>query len=149
MCLQCLTNPFYYGEVLPTWYLIRARRHAEEMRPKDWGLLQCNDPSIIFSTTPYIYKSEDLLDEAINAFSAELICSPAIGYALCVAYEKFPKPFALRRLFAKYHAYSFTSQLYIVLAEHIRNTTPFTEPDEFPNNDQFWVTDYVFDPKLP
>ena len=28
MCLQCVTNPYYYGSPFPGWYLIRARRSA-------------------------------------------------------------------------------------------------------------------------
>ena len=30
MCEQCLVNPLYFGEVLPGWYLIRARRDGND-----------------------------------------------------------------------------------------------------------------------
>lgn len=59
MCLQCLVAPYYFGEVLPGWILIRARKDdykddPTEMAAGDWGLLRCNDPEIIWNVMPML-----------------------------------------------------------------------------------------------
>jgi hypothetical protein len=130
--------------------LMRARRqYYDEMQPKDWGLVQCNDPSIIFATTPYLYTALDKLDNAMDAFSDEILCTPKIGYDLYSAFCAYKKPFSLLRLFAKHHAYEFSNQLYILLAVHIMTSSPYTEDDPFIHMDEYCNTDYTFDPKLP
>ena len=57
MCLQCLVDPYYFGQVIPGWLLIRARKDdykddPTEMAAGDWGLLRCNDPEIIWNVMP-------------------------------------------------------------------------------------------------
>ena len=72
MCEQCLVNPLYFGEVLPGWYLIRARRDGDIMKVGDWGMIQCNDPTIhqvkieIMQMSDIKQKLENYLNENIH-----------------------------------------------------------------------------------
>ena len=73
MCLQCLTDPYYYGEVFPGWSLMRARRqYFTEMKIKEWGLIECNDPTFYFMTTPQLLEDEDKEWILARNFSEEL-----------------------------------------------------------------------------
>lgn len=154
MCLQCTTNPWYFdGEVLPGYWLIRARRgYFDEMEPKDWGLVKCNDPSLIFKTTPYLYDDLDTLWEKYDSFYDEWYCSPDLGYDIISAFKQIKPDFRLKRLFVKYGEYysrNIMMQLYIYLADFIQRATVYTEQDAFPNSDDCSPTDYTYNPKEP
>ena len=153
MCLQCTTNPWFYGKVLPNFYLMRARRqYFDEMQPKDWGLVICNDPSIIFKTTPYFYENEDEFYNRFENWCEELICSPDLGYTLIDSFLKVKMSFKSRRLLLKYgywYKRNIMMQLYVYIADYIQNSNPITETDCFPKNDTYFLCDYNFDPKLP
>lgn len=152
MCTQCLVNPFYYGEVAPGITLIRARREEEDtMAVKDWGLLRCNDPDIVFQTTPFLYTDKDKLFEKLREFNEEFYCDIELGHIYYEAFSKLKLSFSVKRLFVKYHALSFNDKLYLYLASYIANSNPETDPDPFPNLDQLdsIKKDYTFDPKLP
>lgn len=150
MCTQCLVNPFYYGEVMPGWFLIRARRASSDMDVKDWGLVECNDPSIVFSTTPYIPASGFSVAE-IEKFSDELVCDPSTGYRLIAAFKQVKPIFRVLRLYSKHMAFRLEDRLFLYLADYIKNSTPETDSDPFPqlDNESTIAHDYTFDPKEP
>lgn len=54
MCEQCLTNPIYFGEPLPGLYLARARRDGNDWKKREWGLIEINDPSFVWTSTPTV-----------------------------------------------------------------------------------------------
>ena len=152
MCLTCMMDTWYFGEVMPGFHLIRGRReYFDEAKIKDWGLQVCNDPDIIFETTPYLYNNEDVFYENCEKFRQELYCSPDLGYEIIKAFKQVPCTYRLKRLFVKYgkfgDRYRIMTQLYIYLAEFIQNATPIV--DEFPFGENGFKYDYNFDPKLP
>lgn len=153
MCLQCVTNPWYYGTPFPGWMLMRARRADSlgEMAVRDWGLVQCNDPSIIFKTTPFLYEDEDQLWDSVDSFDQEIACHPVIGYELIHAFKQVPPIYRIKRLYVKYRILGcgMSTQLYLYLADFIANSHPFVEEDPFPNNNAHSEHDYHFDPKEP
>lgn len=52
MCEQCLTWPITFGEVLEGFHLMRARRDGNDWLKGEWALIECNDPSYTWKTTP-------------------------------------------------------------------------------------------------
>lgn len=133
MCEQCLVNPLYFGEVLPGWFLIRARRKGNMMEVGDWGMLRCNDPTFVWSTTPkatkeefdgYIYLPDDF-DEALYMYATH-------GYDLISA--------GIEIGYNREEHGRFAQWLFWHLSEHIRNTEPTVEDDEFPKRGE---TDYT------
>jgi len=73
MCEQCSAATDSYGEteVLPGYYLSRATRDGLWMEDGDWGLVECNDPTFIFQTTPVKDPQHGMSDEQINALPKE------------------------------------------------------------------------------
>lgn len=57
MCLQCVTKAVSYGEVFPGFHLMKAMNTDYPDNPTwkegQWGLVECNDPSIYF-TKPFM-----------------------------------------------------------------------------------------------
>jgi hypothetical protein len=153
MCTTCFVNPFFYGEVLPGFFLIRARRqYFDEMYPKEWGLVVCNGPSLIWKTTPYLYDDENLLDKAMDAFQDEFYCTPELGYMIISSFKEVYCTFRMKRLFVKYGQFykrRILAQLYIYMADYIANSIPEIDVDQFPDNDKCFEHNYEFDPKEP
>lgn len=148
-----MVNPLYYGEVLPGFFLIRARRqYFDEMYPKEWGLVICNGPSLIWKTTPYLYEDVKQLDEATDSFQDEFYCSPILGHKIIESFKSIPCSYRMKKLFVKYGEFdkkNVMMQLYIYMADFIANSTPDFDKDAFPNNDNCFEHDYKFDPKEP
>lgn len=66
MCEQCLVNPLFFGEILPNWLLIRARRESDDMEVGEWGLIHhANNPNIVF-------KLYNLPDDIVGEIKKEL-----------------------------------------------------------------------------
>jgi len=61
MCLQCMTDAKVIKEdILPGYSLMQAQKEAEGW-PKDWyGLVECNNPTVVF---PNIGLEPDLCDD--------------------------------------------------------------------------------------
>jgi hypothetical protein len=150
MCTQCIVNPFYYGDIAPGWFLIRARREETGvMEIGDWGLVECDNPNIVFKTTPFIYADKEKLFDAIGNFSGEMFTDIEAGYRLYSAMEKVKININSRRLMVKYHCFGFNSRFYMYLADYIANSNPETSSDPFPDSDKFVKHDYSFNPRLP
>lgn len=63
MCEQCLTWPISFGNPLPGFRLMRARRDGHTWKRGEWALIECNDPTYTWKTTPTpspIYNLSDL-----------------------------------------------------------------------------------------
>lgn len=141
MCMQCLVNPLYFGEVVPGWYLIRARReHYNSMDVGDWGLLRSNDPDIIFKTTPLLEPPDadplyDTFYQKADEFYNELVCDPYLGYLLVDACKKNGYDHENHGFF---HIWFFD-----YLAKHINKTEPKTEQDPMPELDSYCKHDYT------
>jgi hypothetical protein len=59
MCEQCVANAHAWIDILPGWWLVRAHKDGNEMRAGQWGLMHCNDPSLILATDPRTAEHED------------------------------------------------------------------------------------------
>ena len=68
MCEQCLTNIWNFGEVLPELWVVRARRDGEIMEAGDWGLVLCNDPSIVWEKTPLVDPTYGMSKDEKNMY---------------------------------------------------------------------------------
>jgi hypothetical protein len=138
MCEQCLVNPLYFGEVFPGWFLIRARRDGDLMKVGDWGLLECNDPSIIWSVTPIIKEPDSLtiaeFDARFTVFCDELYVPPLIGYRLV-------KSVVDAGIFQMGNG-NFNISLFEHLAKWINNHDPLKGVDSFPHMDASRNHDY-------
>lgn len=59
MCEQCSAKTLMYITDGPTppiagaYWLVRATQDGNDMKKDDWGLITCNDPDFIFTTTPW------------------------------------------------------------------------------------------------
>lgn len=74
MCEQCTAATKTYGEVVPHWSLIQATRDGNYMKENDFGLVNCNDPSFIWSgdVVPLKDPTFEFTDEQFDAtMSAE------------------------------------------------------------------------------
>lgn len=151
MCMACMMDPWFYGEVFPGWYLLRARReYFDTVSIKDWALQRCNDPDVWFTVTPILHDDEEQFYDALNSFSEELLITPDLGYQLISAFKNVPATFRLKRLFVRYGRYlrrNLMAQLYIYLADFIAQSNPIA--DEFSFGDNGFKYDYTFDPKQP
>ena len=75
MCEQCSAATESYSsledKVLGKYFLVRATRDGDEMKNMDWGLVTCNDPDIIFATTPWPCPFFYLTDNEMDALTSE------------------------------------------------------------------------------
>lgn len=129
MCEQCLTWPISFGEPLRGFWLLRARRDGNDWKKGEWGLVQCNDPTFIWKTTPVVGSDKvfPYTDEFANAFD----CPPTVGHALVTA--------AVERGYKL--DTPFLSWLYFYLADWIAKT-PYTEEDDpLPQREEFAPVD--------
>lgn len=150
MCEQCLVNPLMFGEVLPGWYLMRARRKSSMMEVGDWGLVRCNDPDFVWSTSPIPDPTFGLTDDQINSlpdgitkefnlrcdkFEEELYVPAYIGYLLVEAGRKVG--------YNQEEHGAFAYWLFHYLGHHIMITEPdLSEQDPFPDLDKELPHDY-------
>lgn len=126
MCTQCVVNPIYYGEVAPGWWLIRARKDEvgdDGMKVGDWGLVECNDPSIVFSVTPVVYDNDTDTYNTYTEFFYNFMFAPSVGYRLYKSMENVTVPFRVKRQWIKDMAYSFEERFYYYLADFIKTAT--------------------------
>ena len=125
MCEQCLTHCITFGEVLPGFHLMRARRDGNEWKKGQWGLIEINDPTVVWYTTPVhhadITDYFDIPEEFLNAFK----CYPVTGFRMVsaakqVGYEPRRDGF-------------FEYWLYERLAKHIAENDFRVDDDPLPN----------------
>ncbi len=72
MCLQCSTAAETLAKnVLPGFSLMRATQSTEGWQAGQYGLVEMNDPLVVFDGPLLRDPSEGLSDEAINALSED------------------------------------------------------------------------------
>lgn len=104
ICLQCVCEAETWGEVIPGWHVMISKKYHEDW-PDGWiGLVQSNDPSVIFDpweievlTDPYfddpdegdpIWKDKAISDQfdkfidSASEFEQLLEGPPEFGYDL-------------------------------------------------------------------
>ena len=131
MCEQCLTWPVSFGQPLEGFTLMRARRQGNDWRKGYWGLVECNDPTFMWKSTPIPLSEDDMPYGYPDEFATALICDPNSGYRLVAAcMEK---------------GYNQTTSLYSWLFDYLGRwllTAPMTdEGDAFPNRESFAPVD--------
>lgn len=157
MCEQCNVNPLYFGEPLPGWYLIRARRDGIVMKKGQWGLLQCNNPDFIWDTTPtqdplFGITDEDEEERRFNTLTDEekeaAIKGPpqdllnALKSDVMTGYE-LVKACMEMGYEQKVHGYV-ASFLNHILAVHIAKTDPTVDDTPtLPHLEEYNPTDYT------
>ncbi len=142
MCTQCVVNPIYYGEIAPGWWLMRARKDEgglDGMKAGEWGIVECNDPTIVFDVTPVVYNDADQTWELYYKFYYNFMFAPSIGHKFYTAMEKVKIPFRVKRQWVKNSIYGFEQQFYYYLADFIKTAT--LDYDGDPHCD--------FDPRAP
>lgn len=117
MCEQCLVNPISFGSPLEGYTLMRARRTGNDWAKGEWALIECNDPTFTWWTTPVLGK-KPYSKEFDNAFN----CDPISGHNL---YEACVK--------AGFEGGWITNWLYQYLAEWIDKAEITEEGDPFPH----------------
>lgn len=164
MCEQCVVIPYHYGEVFPGVHLIRARRETptSEMGLYEWGLLNVNDPFVIFRTTPVLPTSDEDEEvvERFDKFKDEF--NSTIGLDdMFKLYENFRvdfiseceknwdegvfKDFPITMMFEKTLCY-----IYMKIADFIKTSQAEPEDDTFPhiNSKEGVKIDLDYDPKM-
>lgn len=129
---------------------MRARRqYFTEMKIKEWGLIECNDPTFYFMTTPQLLEDEDKEWILARNFSEELSGSLSECKRLVDSFVTTPE---VEDYCEKREYRSIEEKLYVHLAFHIKDAEVLTDADEYPDwkpldNDQPF--DYDYDPKSP
>lgn len=144
MCEQCLVNPLYFGEVVPGWFLIRARRASDDMKVGEWGLVQVNDPAFTWSSKiePFDTESEDVLLEESPSDFYDGICSLDLDTLtrLIVACERAGYVAFGDNAFKDFN--SLDGWLWRKIVEHLKVAAAETEEDPFPHLDAIQPHDY-------
>ena len=71
MCEQCSADTTTIGTVVPGIILVQAGRDGMEMRAGEYGLVECNDPFIIFSRRPASDNLHGWTEEQIDALAKD------------------------------------------------------------------------------
>lgn len=134
MCEQCITNPLYFGQPIPGYTLMRARREGNDVPLLAWGLIECNDPTFTFSFDFGLVVDSSDWHKAAWAVASDLRHHPVEGFKLVTACIPL--------------GYAIDGDVGFVdwLLQHIRSwlvvTPPTTDDDPFPNLDEHRAHDY-------
>jgi len=129
MCEQCLVNPLEFGEVFPGFWLMRARRDGDSWKKGQWGLVECNDPTYVWYSTPgSTEKLWDYPDEFPQAFDAD----PVSGYRLVKA--------AMTKGYDPDEG-GFMPWLWAYLSEYIQMAEVKEGGDPFPSREEMYPSD--------
>lgn len=135
MCEQCLVNPLYFGEVLPGYILIRARRKSEYIEVGDWGLVEANDPTYVWKSIPYKKTAKDRIFCAPSDFSDCFYGSPQQGFKLITAARQAGYSEGLE------YFVNFESWFFDYLARWIETHEAELYDDAFPHLDEYMPHD--------
>jgi hypothetical protein len=159
MCEQCLTNPISFGEPMPGFFLKRARRDGNDWKQGEWGLIECNDPSYRWCTTPtpdstwgmtddeeeawfenadksspeYRRAIEVLSDSENDFYAAFKVCSPLSGYDLVKA--------AIEVGYDPERSGSFQYWFFDYLGEWLKTAEITEDGDAFPEREEYAPSD--------
>lgn len=137
MCERCLINPLCFGQVLPGFYLSKARRESSETKLGQWVLIQTNDPVFTFTFNFHAGTSSVAWDDDVDALWAQLSSHPHDGWKLVDAaiqcgydpHDNFINWFALH-----------VRQWLVITEPELFNTDD--DPDPFPYLDESQPHDY-------
>lgn len=156
MCEQCLTNAVWFGQPIPGFSLARARRQGNDWNIGDWGLIECNDPSITWSVTPTPSPTWGMTDDEEDAWydntdrnSEEWKRGTSFPYAFSQHFEDCGPNLGYRLIKGaievgydpEKHG-QFTSWFFDYLGEYLKTAT--AEPDDdviFPERDKLFPID--------
>jgi hypothetical protein len=105
---------------------MRARKDedgSEGMRVGEWGLVECNDPTIVFDVTPIVYDDPDQTWELYYKFYYNFMFAPSVGYKFYNAVNSVDIPFRVRRQWLRNCVYGFEQRFYYYLADYIKHAT--------------------------
>lgn len=151
MCLQCVTEPDNYGEIVPGFYLMKSTKGSpDEWEAEIFALVEINDPTYyldnipapicdpMFELTegeeekarsnPEIDMQEDLFIEQMHIMMDNLCGRPISGYRL---YKS-----CLDSGYSMEKHCPLESWLLHKIAERINTTTPERWNDDFPQENQ-------------
>lgn len=133
MCEQCIVNPLYFGQPIPGYTLILARREGNDMPLSSWGLVECNDPTFVFTFDFTLFPGTDEWADAVWNVADDLVSHPYAGYHLVSSC--MPLGYVCGSNFVEW------------LMNHLRTwlvkTQPETGDDPFPQLDQERATHYA------
>lgn len=147
MCEQCTTAALHFGEPLPGWFLMRARRDGNHWKKGEWGMVESNDPNFRWTTTPTpdpLFRIDDDEEQAAwfkanpkgtpgyertMAYPPEdlkqaLRMGPASGYRLVAA--------AIKKGYVVDESGDFDAWLFAYLGEWLVDAPMTAEADPFP-----------------
>lgn len=137
MCERCLINPLCFGEVLPGFYLSKARRQSIHTKVGQWVLIETNDPVFTFDFNFHIEVGSDQWDDQVFSLWDQLTAQPHDGYRLVLACVE--KGYDPKTSFVDWFALAFREWL-VVTEPELFNTEDDLDP--FPKLDQLQPTDY-------
>lgn len=154
MCDQCLTWPVSFGSPLPGYTLMRARRDGCDWKRGEWGLIECNDPTFRWKSTPTPNPTFGMTDEQENDFFETYEKgTPEYARASLRAPEDFREAVygfplegfrlvtaAVERGYNPENA-GFESWLFDYLGEWLKTAPMEDEGDAFPNRESFAPVD--------
>lgn len=133
MCEQCVVNPLYFGQPIPGYTLILARREGNDMPLGSWGLVECNDPTFTFTFDFNLQPDTDGWTDALWKVWRDFNVHPTAGYDLVTACMSI--------------GYSkgdiFIEWLMLHLRSWLIKTQPEVDADPFPRLDQERATNYT------
>ena len=73
MCEQCSAGAIHLGEPVPGFMLIQATKDGGEMKVGQYGLVEENDPFLIFERKPTPEPFHDKTDQQIDSMNKKTI----------------------------------------------------------------------------
>lgn len=137
MCERCLINPICFGEVLPGFWLSKARRQSIHTKVGQWVLIETNDPVFTFDFNFHAAVDSVEFEDAADDLWQQLECHPHDGWRLVNA--AIQKGYDPETRFTDWFAKHIRQ--WLVNEEPELFNTP-DDPDPFPHLDDVQPTDY-------
>lgn len=138
MCERCLINPLCFGEVLPGFYLSKARRQSTETKLGQWVLIETNDPVFTFDFNFHMAVGSDEWDDRVYELWTQLTNHPHDGWRLVNA--AIQAGYDPQTNFVNWFALHIRQWL-VVTEPELFNTED--DPDPFPYLDAIQPHDYT------
>ena len=138
MCERCLINPIEFGEVLPEFYLAKARRQSIHTKVGQWVLIETNDPTFTFDFNFHVAVDSDEFGDEVDALWRQLKGYPHDGWRLVNA--AIQKGYDPKTNFVEWFATHIREWLVVTEPEFF-NTED--DPDPFPYLDDIQPHDYT------
>ena len=137
MCEYCLINPLCFGEVLPGFFLAKARRQSSDTKLGQWVLIEFNDPVFTFNFNFHSVVGSRAWNDDVDSLWKQLVTHPHDGWRLVNA--AIQNGYDTDTTFVKWFA--LTIREWLVSTEpRMFNTED--DPDPFPQLDETQPHDY-------